>query len=197
MLLLIKVLASYGDNTVAAMGIVTKANMLIEFVQQGIANGILALLGYNYGIGNMPRFKKILRFSFFLTCGIGIVLSAVYIFSGGALIQLFINDTSVIEKGISMSVVLAISGVTYGILFVCVSAMQALERPLPATIISLCRQGIFFIPLLFIFNTIFGFYGAISVQTVTNYLSAIIAIFLLRYCFKKANTKPVLQVKKE
>jgi hypothetical protein len=34
MLLLIKVLASYGDNTVAAMGIVTKANMLIEFVQR-------------------------------------------------------------------------------------------------------------------------------------------------------------------
>jgi Na+-driven multidrug efflux pump len=83
-----------------------------------------------------------------------------------------------------MSAVSAISGVIYGALFICVSAMQALERPLPATIISLYRQGIFFIPLLFIFNATFGFNGAISVQTVTNYLSAIIAVFLLRYALK-------------
>lgn len=51
-----QLLVEYGNNPVAAIGIVFKANMFITFLQMGIANGIQPLLGYNYGSGNMEVF---------------------------------------------------------------------------------------------------------------------------------------------
>jgi putative MATE family efflux protein len=178
-LLLIRVLSGYGEIEVAAMGVVIKAGMLIEFVQQGIANGILPLLGYNYGAKNMPRFKAVLKVSFIITCGLGVILSASYLLAGGGLIRLFINDTSVISKGTPMLMVLTVSGPAYGVLFLCTSALLALERSAPAAAISLCRQGFFFIPLLYALNAAFGFNGAISVQSIANFLSAVMSVILL------------------
>jgi putative MATE family efflux protein len=184
MLLLIQVLSGYGEVAVAGMGIVTKSAMLIEMTQSGIANGILPLLGYNYGAKNMPRFKAVLKTSFIITCGFGVIVSAAYLLAGGGLIRLFINDADVIAKGTPMLMVLTVSGPAYGVLFLCTSALQALERSAPATAISLCRQGFFFIPLLYILNALFGFNGAISVQATANFLSAFMAVVLLWRAFK-------------
>jgi Na+-driven multidrug efflux pump len=183
MLLLIQVLSGYGEVAVAGMGIVTKSAMLVEMTQGGIANGILPLLGYNYGAKNMPRFKAVLKTSFIITCGVGVIVSAAYLLAGGGLIRLFINDADVIAKGTPMLRVLTISGPAYGVLFLCTSALQALERSAPATAISLCRQGFFFIPLLYILNAAFGFNGAISVQSTANFLAAAMAVVLLLRAF--------------
>ncbi len=52
-----QLLVVYGNDPVAAIGIVFKANMFITFLQMGLANGVQPLLGYNYGSGNINRFR--------------------------------------------------------------------------------------------------------------------------------------------
>lgn len=62
-ILLNKVLISYGDTPVAAMGIAMKANMIVILLQIGLCAGIQPLIGYNYGARNVKRLKKVFFFT--------------------------------------------------------------------------------------------------------------------------------------
>lgn len=55
----------------------------------------------------------------------------------------------------------------------------ALGRPLPATMLSVCRQGLIFIPLLYILDAGFGLNGINFTQAVADYISIVLAIILL------------------
>jgi len=176
---IILALAGYGDSSVAAIGIVLKACLLTELVQQAIANGMLPVLGYNYGAKNMPRFKAALKFSAVLTFALGVVITAVYIVFSRHIIRFFIDDAAVIANGVLMLIALSLSGPMLGVLFLCISTLQAVERSVPATVLSFFRQGLL-IALLYALHAAFGFYGVISAQTTANYITLIAAFITLR-----------------
>ena len=62
-ILLNNFLAAYGDNAVAGMGVAMKANMLVVFVQLGLAMGVQPLIGYAYGAVNIKRLRGVVNFS--------------------------------------------------------------------------------------------------------------------------------------
>lgn len=182
-------LVSYGDAPVAAMGVAIKVYLLIVFIHMGIANGIQPLLGYCFGAKKKERFIKIFNFSGFLTILIGTVLTAVYIIFSSEIIEFFINDREVIEYGKKMLIATSVSGPILGILFLCINSMQAVERPFPATLVSICRQGFIFIPLLYILNKIFGLDGINFTQAAADYISIILSIILLKLSLKNIQEK--------
>lgn len=184
--LLNNALVVYGDTAVAAMGIVTKVYLFIVFVHMGISNGIQPLLGYCYGAGNHKRFIGILKFSGILTVICGSVLTIIYIVFSEQIMGLFIDNADVIQYGVPMLIATSLAGPVLGLMFLSINSMQALDRPLPATVLSLCRQGLFFIPFLFILNRIFGLNGINYTQTVSDYLAILIALFMLFTSVKKA-----------
>ena len=59
----------YGNNKVAAMGIVMKVNMIAALILVGFAFGCQPLVGYNYGARNKKRLKEILAFCYKFECG--------------------------------------------------------------------------------------------------------------------------------
>lgn len=183
--LLNNALVPYGDAAVAAMGVVTKVYLFIVFVHMGISNGIQPLLGYCYGAGNRKRFMGILKFSGILTVVCGSILTAVYIIFSKQIMGLFIDDSQVVQYGVPMLIATSLAGPILGLMFLSINSMQALDRPLPATILSLCRQGVFFIPLLFGLNEVFGLDGINFTQTVSDYLAIIIALVMLVISIKK------------
>ena len=179
------VVVSYGDTPLAAMGIVTKIYLLIVFIHMGISNCVQPLLGYNYGCGNHKRFFSILKFSALCTVVLGTILSGVCIVFRYPIIRLFIDNTSVINYGAKMLMATSLAGPVLGILFLCITSIQALNNPFSSTMLSVCRQGIFFIPLLYALNFLFGLTGVIYTQTVTDYLTVIISVFFLKSSLKK------------
>lgn len=184
--LLNNTLVPYGDTAVAAMGIVTKVYLFIVFVHMGITNGVQPLLGYCYGAGNHKRFVDILKFSGVLTVICGSILTVVYIVFSRQIMGVFIENSEVIQYGVPMLIATSLAGPVLGLMFLSVNSMQALDRPLPATILSLCRQGLFFIPLLFILKQVFGLNGISYTQTVSDYLAILIAVVMLCTSVKKA-----------
>lgn len=183
-ILLNNALVSYGDEPLAAMGIVSKIYLLIVFVHMGIANGIQPLLGYCYGAENRQRFLSILKFSGILTVVCGAVLSGVCILGSEPVVGLFIDDAAVVAYGAPMLVATSLAGPILGLLFLSINAMQAVNRPIPATVLSVCRQGLLFIPLLYILKAIFGLSGIIYTQTVADYLAIAISLLLLKQSLK-------------
>lgn len=172
-------LVSYGDAPVAAWGVASKANMLIILLQMGIGNGIQALLAFNYGAGHHKRFKEILRFGMIFSIGLGIVLTAIYMLGSTSVVRIFIDDMSVIDSGARMLRALSLSGPVIGTVYVGVSSMQSMGRALPSTLISICRQGIVFIPVLLIMRAVMGMNGIIYAQSVADYVTIILSAVTL------------------
>lgn len=146
---------------VAAIGIVFKANMFITFLQMGLANGVQPLLGYNFGSGNVKRFREVERYTKKCCVIVGIIVTALYFVFRTQIISMFISDPKVIQYGVAMLITYMISGPVIGILFVNMNCMQSIGRALPATIVSVLRQGVLLIPLLYLLNAIAGLKGVI------------------------------------
>ena len=58
-------------------------------------------------------------------------------------------------------------------------------KALPSLILTICRQGLVFIPSVFILNRLFGLDGVIYAQTVADYLSIFLSVFLCLELFKQ------------
>ena len=169
------ILADYGNSAIAAAGIVFKANMFVSFLQMGIANGVQPLLGYCVGADNKERFKEVESYTKKCCLLWGFILSALFIVFSRNIISVFINDSETISYGIPLLIGYTLSGPFIGMLFMNMNVLQTLNYPLPATALSLCRQGLLFIPLLYILNILLGFNGVCIAQSLTDVLVIIMS----------------------
>ncbi len=178
-------LTGYGDTPVAAMGVAMKSNMLVVLLQIGLCAGIQPLIGYNYGARNKKRLLKIFRFTGLCAVIMGTALTAIMVVARQFLIQAFIDDPEVIAYGIRMVIALQLSGPVIGILFLCINTIQGMGKALPSLILTICRQGLIFIPSVFILNQIFKLDGVIYAQPFADYVSIVLSVFLCLGLFKK------------
>lgn len=175
-----QILVVYGNAPVAAIGIVFKANMFITFLQMGLANGVQPLLGYNFGSGDIKRFREVESYTKKCCLIVGIIATLLYFVFRTQIIAMFINDSEVINYGVLMLIGYMISGPVIGLLFVNMNCMQSVGRALPATILSVLRQGVLLIPMLYILNAIAGLHGVIYGQALTDYIAVILSAYLWR-----------------
>ena len=183
-IILNQALVGYGDTPVAAMGVAMKSNMLVVLLQIGLCVGIQPLIGYNYGARNKKRLMSVFKFTGFVSIIMGTILTLFMIVARKTMIQMFINDAEVVQYGIQMVVALQLSAPFLGILFLCINTIQGMGKALPSLILTICRQGLIFIPLIFVLNAMFGLDGVIYAQPAADYLSIVVAILICAYLFR-------------
>ena len=180
-----QIMVKYGNAPVAAIGIVFKANMFITSLQMGLANGVQPLLGYSYGAGNVSRFREVERFTKICCLVTGIAATVLYFIGREPIIRMFISDDEVVYYGVKMLVAYMISGPVIGMLFVNMNCMQSVNHSLPATILSVMRQGVLLIPLLYVLQFFWGMEGVIYGQSITDYIAVFLSAVLWRNIRKK------------
>ena len=183
-IILNQALVGYGDTPVAAMGVALKSNMLVVLLQIGLCVGIQPLIGYNYGSGNKKRLMQVFKFTGVVSVIMGMLLTLFMIIARKTMIQVFINDAEVVSYGIRMVVALQLSAPFIGILFLCINTIQGMGKALPSLILTVCRQGLIFIPLIFILNAILGLDGVIYAQPAADYLSILVGIMICVHLFR-------------
>ena len=177
-----QILVAYGNAPVAAIGIVFKANMFITFLQMGLANGVQPLLGYNFGSGDKKHFQDIAAYTKKCCIVIGILATLLFFVFRRQIIGLFIQDEEVIMYGVRMLIAYMLSGPVIGILFMNMNCMQSVGKAFWATILSVLRQGVLLIPLLFLLNALGGLTGVIYGQALTDYIAVILSVLMWRKC---------------
>ena len=177
-------LSSYGDIPVASMGVAMKANMLVVFLQIGVAAGVQPLIGYCYGAKNYKRMKGTMRFAMLTNLVIGCLMTTIYIFFSRNIISMFISDEKVIETGNMMLRALMISAPILGALFIFNFSFQAMGKALQALALSISRQGFVFLPMLFIGRAIAGLNGLIYAQPTADFVSIFIAFAMFMFLNK-------------
>ncbi len=177
-------LGGYGDTPVAAMGVAMKSNMIVVLLQIGLCAGIQPLIGYNYGARNKKRLFQVFRFTGIFAVVMGSILTAVMVIAKRFVVQAFINDPAVIAYGMQMVIALQLSGPFIGILFLCIYTIQGMGKAIPSLILTICRQGLIFIPLIIVLNKVVGLNGVIYAQSVADYCSIVIALVICMGIFK-------------
>ena len=178
-------LSNYGDTAVAAMGVAMKANMLVVMLQLGLAQGIQPLVGFCYGAKNYTRMNKSIRFGILCNLIIGTGMTAFYFFARRNVISAFIDNGEVVNYGVKMLTALMSSGAVLGILFIINFAFQGMGKGLQSLLLAVGRQGLVFLPLLFIMDKLVGLEGIIWAQPTADFICIIAAVIMYRAVLSK------------
>ena len=173
------VMLGFGSMAVAGLGVAMKVNMIVVMLLIGLGTGVQPLLGYCFGAGNKKRYMAVLRFSLLLAVCMSLVMTVIcYVFAGD-LVRLILTDPNAFEYGMSFCRIYILSGPIMGVLFVMINAIQSTGAALPSLILSISRQGLLYMPILFVFTRIFDEARMMALaQPVTDYLAAFLAIVL-------------------
>lgn len=177
---------TYGDMAVAGLGVAMKVNMIVVMLLIGLGTGIQPLLGYCYGAKNKKRYIDVLKFSLCLALAMSIVMTTICYLGAGPLVTAFLDNKDAYEFGFMFSRIYIISGPVLGILFVMINAIQSTGAALPSLILSVCRQGLLFIPILFIINAATDSARMlVYAQPITDYLATALSVVLFIITYKK------------
>ena len=175
-------LLPYGNDKIAAMGIVLKVNMIAQLVLTGFAFGGVPLFGYLYGAQRRAEMKKLVRFCLGFLCVLSLVLTAVLCLFASPLMGAFVKDAAMIATGAEMLRWQAASTVFAGIVLLLTVLFQAVGKVGPSFVLSISRQGVVFVAALLVCVKLFAYNGVLMGQAVADVVSALIALGLLVLC---------------
>lgn len=176
----------YGDPAIAGMSIVTKVCMLVLCVCLGIGQGFMPVIGFNYGAKMFDRVRKAFKFTVtantIIMTSLGIVLFAFAPF----IMKIFrADDPEVIKIGAAAMQAQCIA-MPFMATTVCVNTtLQSLGKSVRATILSCCRQGIFFIPAILLLPKFIGLTGIEYAQAIADALTFIVSVPFAIWFFKE------------
>lgn len=175
-------LLPYGNDKIAAMGIVLKINMIAQLVLTGFAFGGVPLFGYLYGAGKRSDMKKLVRFCICFLSVFSLVLTAILCLFAAPLMSVFLKDAAMIAAGAEMLRWQAVSTVFAGIVLLLTVLFQSTGKVAPSFVLSISCQGVAFVAALLVCVKLFAYNGVLMGQAVADVVSAIIAVLLLLIC---------------
>ncbi len=166
----------YGDAAIAAMSIVNRIFQFIHSVQLGFGQGFQPVCGFNYGAGRYDRVLEGFWFCIKVSVGILCVLSLVGFIFAPQIIPIFRRDADVIAIG---TLAMRLQCVAFPLnSWVVMNNMlcQTIGKGTAASLLSIARQGMFFIPIILIFPSLFGLLGVQMGQPCADVCSFLLAI---------------------
>ena len=182
-------MAHYGDMAVAGIGVAMKVVMITSMLCIGFGSGVQPLLGYCVGAKNWTRYHRSLRLSVVLAVAIGSLLATVCLLCSDQIVHAFLSDPEAVTYGVRFTRILLSTSFLFGIYFVLSNAMQAMGAATQAFIINISRQGLIYIPALFILQALLGINGLVWAQPVADVLSMILVLILYTIAIRKVSAE--------
>ena len=168
-----------GETSVTAYAIVSRMLMFALFPIYGITQGFVPIAGYNYGAHNYDRVKQTIRIAIIYAMVMASLIFVLLIGFPELITRMFTTDPLVIEKTpTAMRWVFAATPII-AIQLIGSAYFQAVGKAVPALLLTLSRQGFFFIPLIFILPLWYGELGVWMAFPVSDVLSTVLTAYIL------------------
>ena len=180
--------AAHSDLVLAAMGIVMKVERLPNAINVGLSQGMMPIVAYNYASGNEERMNEVIRKTRYIGlafAGASVVLFEIF---AGPVSRAFLS-TSGSDAEIAMQTVAFASTflrlrclaspvqfINYNTSF----CMQGMGKGKATLLHATVRQLGFYIPIMFLMDRLWGTTGLASALVISEALSAVFALWLLR-----------------
>ncbi len=176
-------LLPYGDEKIAALGIVLKVTMIVQLILVGFSFGGVPLFGYLFGAEEKAKLSKLLRFCTAFLCSLALAESLAVFLLAKPLIGVFIGSPEIIADGAVMLRWLIAGMVFCAVVLLYTCLFQASGKALQALVMSLSRQGVLFVAVFFAATAIAGYQGFLASQLIADAASAALALVMYRKTF--------------
>jgi putative MATE family efflux protein len=169
-----------GDLAIAVLGIIHRVMMFTLMPILGIVQGMLPLVGYNYGAQQKLRVSESIVLAMKLSTAIALIAFILVMAVPGYLMKVFTEDPAAIAMGQSALRIMFLFSATVGLQMVTGGVFQALGKAREAFIMSMARQVLFLIPLLLLLPRFLGLDGIWIAFPLADILSFFLALLLIR-----------------
>ena len=188
--------AAHSDLVVAGIGIVMKIDRLPNAVNVGICQGMLPIVAFNLTSGNHERMRSAIRTARKAGLLVSFICIAVFELFAGPLSKMFLSTSAGNTET-------ALATVAYAAAFLrvrCLAApvqfinynssycMQALGDGRSTMLHAFIRELVFYIPLMFLLDRLFGEIGLAAALPVGETLGALLALFLLQRSIRRRSS---------
>ena len=150
---------SGGSHAIAIYGLIRGFTLFVAFPIIGIMQGLMPIVSYNYGAKNWQRVRQSVWLAVKWTTCISIILLSVITTFPQELIGIFTEDEDLLNHTPRVFRLIFISLPIMGIGFIGGAFFQAIGEPIPALVLTLARQGLFMIPIMYILSYFLGLDG--------------------------------------
>lgn len=177
-----------GETSVTSYAIVSRMLMFAMFPVLGLTQGFLPIAGYNYGAQNYARVRETINTAIKYAMILATLVFILLMIFPEEITRMFTSDIDVIRKTPSdMRWVFAATPII-AIQLIGAAYFQAIGKARPALLLTLTRQGFFFIPLILILP---NFYGELGVW-MSFPISDVLATFVTAYFLNREIRKDLL-----
>lgn len=174
-----------GDNAIASVVVFNRFVTIFVMVVIGICQGMQPILGYNYGSRRFDRLFSTLRLAIFSGLTVTTIGSILGAFNPRLIASMFMQDAEQIECAMNCLRITTIGFWMVGFQIVGTNFFQSLGMAGKAVFLSLTRQIIFMIPMLFILPPLFGLDGVWGCYPVCDTAATIVTASMLAWQIKK------------
>lgn len=168
-----------GEAGVTTYAIIARMLMFALFPVLGVTQGFLPIAGYNYGAQLKSRVRESINKAILYASGLGLFVFASIMIFAEPIVRAFTDDAEIIAQTPSaMRWVFAAIPIV-SIQLIGSAYFQAIGKAKPAFLLTLTRQGFFFIPLLLILPKFYDEFGVWVSFALADVISTLVTGYFL------------------
>lgn len=180
-----RIAASFGVISLAIIGVLVRLGRFVQMPAIGLGQGMLPLVGYNYGAHNKKRLAELV----FKAALSGIIWSifcwALIMLFPGRIIRVINSDPAFLKDGVQAFRLYFICIFILGIQMIPGFFFQGIGKGLPATILSSARHIFFLLPMILLLPGYYGVNGLWISFPIADILTFVLGIYWLSFEFRR------------
>ena len=169
-----------GENAIAVYGIINRVMMFALFPVLGVTQGFLPIAGYNIGAKNNDRVRKVIKMAIIYGSVVASLIFLGIICFPEAIARLFTSDVALIDETPKALLYVFLATPVITAQLIGSAYFQAAGKALPALALTLLKQGVFLIPLVYILPKFFGLNGVWFSFPVADVLATLVTLLFLK-----------------
>jgi putative MATE family efflux protein len=182
-----RLVAAFGPEAVAAMGVASRIEALALTVIMALGSVLGPFVGQNWGAGEVNRVRLGIRLSQQFSMLFGVGIFALLVLFARPIAEIFSREPAVVEVIILYLTVVASSYGLQGVLQLSTTALNVLNKPFEAAGLSLLRMVGLYIPLALVGRYFFGLQGVFAAAAIASGIAGILAFIRLQQVTLKSN----------
>ena len=178
------ILSGFSVLAVSVFSIYYKLQQFVFMALLGMSNAIIPIISYNYGALKTVRVKEAIRFSLIISVVIMLLGTILFQLFPEALLALFDADQAMLEIGIPTLRIISLSFVFAGISIILCSVFQALDHPYESLAVTLLRQLVLLVPLVYVLSRMKGINAGWYAFLITEAVVVLISLFFLKKIYR-------------
>lgn len=168
------ILATYGEYAVAGMGVAMRIEPLLLICFYAMSSIISPFVGQNVGVHDFDRIYRSVRMSCQFSLALGLVLAAIVFIFSDSVIQAFTQDESTIAVARNYLMIVSLSYGAAGVVMIVNASFNGMAKPLQATLMSVIRVIILYLPFAYILSYYFQEIGIFMAYSLVNMICAVV-----------------------